>query len=818
MVAGPLHGLGPHPPRSRPRRRPPRGDREQGGERRERRAEVRQRRLRVRLRGAGAGRPPHGRGGLPGRHARRRRPAAAPRDPARRARPGAPPGRRQRRGQGGRRARSSPAWERASPTRVWRPSAWRGRSSPRSTASTRARCRSRTMVRTATELGREIRALDPRLTYSHLATVTELSRELFCSSEGALIDQTFALTQGMAYVVGTTAESSQELYDVVGHQRGLGDPDRRRARAVHGAARLPDVRPRPRPGGGRARGRPRRSPRPTGTSWSSPIRTTTRWSRTRSSAIPASSTAALKMEMAYAGRSWLLGGLDDTQVGRPIASPLVSAYSDPALPGYGHYAYDHDGTPARRVVHIDRGVFRGFLNSRQTAAIFGGEPNGHYKAADASLVPLIRMSNTVFAAGRRRPPPDPARRRARLLPGRPPHPVDRREPGELPDLGAARLRDPERRAGTALPGRRDHGRHARLPDERRRGRHRLPSLSHPELRQGTAHADEAARQRRPDDAKPRPAHRRELMRLDRRPPASRRIDAMGASRPPGQDVSGATPPSARKTDAVPPGPTTAELARAAREALDLLRAVPDVLEAEVFVAANGQLLARLAYASHLPSNGVEEPKSTASHGIGLQVVFRGADGPRLGFGSEPSDLSREGVRRALAKAREGAVHDPAFVSLPRAGPGAADARALPRPAAPRPRRRGSRRRRLAGRHRGPPDVHRVRAPRRARRERGGPPPPRSPRWAATSRSCRSGSPSCRRTSRRSRPTSRRSSRPRRPAWSRRWTRRARAGPPAPGSTTSPRRPAWRRRTGRSARWAASGSGRAATGSSSGRSP
>ena len=41
------------------------------------------------------------------------------------------------------------------------------------------------------------------------------------------------------------------------------------------------------------------------------------------------------------------------------------------------------------------------MNSRQTAAIFGGAPNGHFKATDASLVPLIRMSNTVFAAGTR---------------------------------------------------------------------------------------------------------------------------------------------------------------------------------------------------------------------------------------------------------------------------------------------------------------------------------------------------------------------------------------------------------------------------------
>jgi len=107
----------------------------------------------------------------------------------------------------------------------------------------------------------------------------------------------------------------------------------------------------------------------------------------------------LKMETAYAGRSWLLRGLDDTQVGKRVASPLVTAYSDPALPGYGHYKYDHEGTPAKRVTHIDGGIFRGFMNSRQTAAIFGGEPNGHWKATEAPLIPLIRMSTTVFGGG-----------------------------------------------------------------------------------------------------------------------------------------------------------------------------------------------------------------------------------------------------------------------------------------------------------------------------------------------------------------------------------------------------------------------------------
>ncbi len=115
-------------------------------------------------------------------------------------------------------------------------------------------------------------------------------------------------------------------------------------------------------------------------------------------------------------------------------------------------------------------------------------------------------------------------------------------------------------------------------------------------------------------------------------------------------------------------PTTADLARAVADAQAYLGTFPDIAEGEVFAAANGQLLARLNYTSHIACNGVEEPKSTESYGLGLQVVVRTPEGPRLGFGSEPSDLTLDGVRRALAKARAGAVHDPTFVSLPKPGP------------------------------------------------------------------------------------------------------------------------------------------------------
>lgn len=111
--------------------------------------------------------------------------------------------------------------------------------------------------------------------------------------------------------------------------------------------------------------------------------------------------------------------------------------------------------------------------------------------------------------------------------------------------------------------------------------------------------------------------------------------------------------------------TAAELSRAVEAALAHVTAQPGVREAEVFAAENGGLSTRLCYTSHIPCNGVEEPKSTQSRGIGIQAVFEGPDGPLLGFGSEASDLGPSGVARALDKARRGAVHDPHFVSLPR---------------------------------------------------------------------------------------------------------------------------------------------------------
>ncbi len=109
----------------------------------------------------------------------------------------------------------------------------------------------------------------------------------------------------------------------------------------------------------------------------------------------------------------------------------------------------------------------------------------------------------------------------------------------------------------------------------------------------------------------------------------------------------------------------ADLRRAAERAFAHLRGKPGVRELEVFVSANTSLFVRLNYTSHIPCNGVEEPKSVYAYGIGVRAAFDSAEGVLFGFGSEPGRLDLAGAEAALEKARRGAVRDPEFVSLPK---------------------------------------------------------------------------------------------------------------------------------------------------------
>jgi TldD protein len=258
------------------------------------------------------------------------------------------------------------------------------------------------LKRACHEASGAIAGLGTDVAFNAVAAMSELRHELFVNTAGALISQAFAFSQGDCYVVAQTTDGHQETYDTIGHQRGfecLADGSRDElmptpdlstfaielAKETRQLAAAPALKP------------------PEG---EVVVVTDPHFNALVAHEIvghPSEADRALKMEAAYAGRSWFLPSLAHNEIGRPVGSPMLWACSDPTLDGYGHYRYDHEGTQARRVTHIEGGVFRGFLNSRTTAAALGVEPNGSARASEAWHVPLIRMSNTFFMPGQSDP-------------------------------------------------------------------------------------------------------------------------------------------------------------------------------------------------------------------------------------------------------------------------------------------------------------------------------------------------------------------------------------------------------------------------------
>ena len=248
------------------------------------------------------------------------------------------------------------------------------------------------------DASREIAKLGDSIAYQVVAAMTELRREIFIDNEGTVVSQSYVVSQGDCYVVAQSGEGHQESYDTIGQQRGLeclsdgwrGElmPNPNLAKfcvALATEARELAAAPVLKPPDGEV-----------------VVVTDPHFNALVAHEVighPCEADRALKMEAAYAGRSWFLRSLMDNQIGKTVGSALLSACSDPTLDGYGQYRYDHEGTRGRRVMHIDRGVFSGFLNSRATAALLGAQPNGSARASEGWHLPLIRMSNTFLMPG-----------------------------------------------------------------------------------------------------------------------------------------------------------------------------------------------------------------------------------------------------------------------------------------------------------------------------------------------------------------------------------------------------------------------------------
>ena len=102
-------------------------------------------------------------------------------------------------------------------------------------------------------------------------------------------------------------------------------------------------------------------------------------------------------EAAYAGTSFLkpndLGTLR-------YGSPSMNITADSTTKsGLGTFAFDDEGVPAGREAVVQEGVLRGFLTSRETAALIGDGNGGSMRADGWSRMPLVRMTNLHVEPG-----------------------------------------------------------------------------------------------------------------------------------------------------------------------------------------------------------------------------------------------------------------------------------------------------------------------------------------------------------------------------------------------------------------------------------
>lgn len=103
----------------------------------------------------------------------------------------------------------------------------------------------------------------------------------------------------------------------------------------------------------------------------------------------------LEADLALAGMSAFAGKL-----GQKVAAEGVTLIDDGTLPHKrGSQAVDDEGHPTQRVVLIENGILKRYLQSRKTARQMGVEPTGNGRRESYRHLPIPRMRNTFLAPG-----------------------------------------------------------------------------------------------------------------------------------------------------------------------------------------------------------------------------------------------------------------------------------------------------------------------------------------------------------------------------------------------------------------------------------
>ena len=108
-----------------------------------------------------------------------------------------------------------------------------------------------------------------------------------------------------------------------------------------------------------------------------------------------------------------------------------------------------------------------------------------------------------------------------------------------------------------------------------------------------------------------------------------------------------------------------DLRNAVNLALDVIAGEPAILEAEVCASWCEQQIAELEHDTAHPGTAGPSLRDATACGFSLLLVMADGAGRKVGFGVDRDDLSRDSIALALEIAKQNAVADAGFTSLPR---------------------------------------------------------------------------------------------------------------------------------------------------------
>ncbi len=108
----------------------------------------------------------------------------------------------------------------------------------------------------------------------------------------------------------------------------------------------------------------------------------------------------LGMEANFAGTSFLtLDNLGNLRYGSDLVNVVADARQEHG-PGLGTFGFDDEGVPAQCTPIITKGLFTGYLSSRETAHAIGANRSGGTMRAEGwNRLPMIRMTNISLLPG-----------------------------------------------------------------------------------------------------------------------------------------------------------------------------------------------------------------------------------------------------------------------------------------------------------------------------------------------------------------------------------------------------------------------------------